>query len=910
MAYVVPQVLVHQEFQTLPNDVTVWLRAFIFGPHYNLHRYSVASEKANISLGDLVYSADTAYSWPGREAGEVVDQDYTKLFLDDAYLRYIQETSAAGINMSSTYYNRIRWTSKNIVGKTGYPLDSSFYGRDVQIGDGVKITKGAYTLWTYVTGFAADAVASQINQGVDLDADPDSNNFGAATAAGTVTPDVGNTFDGSVTVSAADWKGYIKRLATETYTLTCTQASTGGDLTTATFSLTSASGEDDVASYTPTAAFGSPNTIGDLNLKVTITASGTETDVSLGDTFEIDMTCGFTVPAGTVGPTASSYTGPYETTYIVTCTKGGDAATSTKPEFTVTTTTGVDISGPTEWTGTGGSAFSVGSYGLTLDFDANAIALGDIWYFDVTPAGEGAIKTAILANNLDTGSVSPSDDLDVDLFIRKNVELGADRLGHAPLKNFEQTSTQITVKANPVITDSGWRNGTVELPIIKGDQYVEYRGLLSTYTTGVGTISDISEVETVLGPISQDNPLAYGVYNALLNSDSVEVKYAAVATDDLSGYSAVIDMISDREDVYSLVPLTTDATVLSMVEAHVDSSSTPEIGRWRIAWVSTDLVTQQGVLTEDSSEDPILATITDDPSSTGTQYTYVTLSNGDLIAAGVQPGDKMRYAYTTDGFGNYSYTTYVVDQVLSQTTCLLVEGPSSEQAVPIKAEFWHDMSKDEQASYIAGKAGAIANRRVRLVHAPGAQLGGVSIPDKYVGCMLAGLRSSAQPHQGLTNVEFNGLDYIDMAYFSTSQLNTMAGNGVWLIAQEPLTSAGQAGRIYTRHQLTTDNTDLNRQEDSVTTNVDTCSFIFRDEFRPYIGRVNITDGLLARVRHLCGVILGYIQTIGADTELGPMLNGGEVTDIRQHTVLEDRLVVEISLDVPYPLNGLEIYLVV
>ena len=69
MAYVVPQVLVFQEFTAVPDEITDPLRAWIAGPHAELHRYSDATEKAAVALGAYDKDFDTAYSWPGRTAG-------------------------------------------------------------------------------------------------------------------------------------------------------------------------------------------------------------------------------------------------------------------------------------------------------------------------------------------------------------------------------------------------------------------------------------------------------------------------------------------------------------------------------------------------------------------------------------------------------------------------------------------------------------------------------------------------------------------------------------------------------------------------------------------------------------------------------------------------------------------------
>jgi len=703
--------------------------------------------------------------------------------------------------------------------------------------------------------------------------------------------------------------------------LTCTQApTTPGDLTTGLWTLSSVSGEDEITTSFALSAYDAVSVIGRRNLEFTI-ATPAVGDPDAGDSFEIAMAGLYRF--GTV-TAAGTYTGAYDTTYIVVCLTGGheDDVDVARPIFTVTTTTGVDVSGPITWDGV--NPISVGNYGVTCNWTwatslggEGQVCKGDRFYIDVTKAGDGAIRTAVLANNLDHAVVADSDDLYVDLFIRKNVELEQNRAGHAPDTNFDQTATTITVKSGPYTTDSTWGAGVTELPIMKGDLYVRYRGLSQEYADNVHTITDIADVETMLGTVSLDNPLAYGVYNSLLNSGGVEVKFTAVATDDYTGYAGVIDLISDREDVYSLVPLTNDQLTLTMIEGHIDSASSAEIGRWRIAWVSSVCPTEETIVDEDDEGGVPLAQIKENPADPG-KWTYVELATAtksklNLLDSGIKAGDEYRTDYLNDGFGNWTYKTFTIDAVLSEDTLRLIAGPAGTEVwlgVDIKFEIWHPMSHQDQAEYMATKAGTYANRRVRLVYAPSGALASTDIPDKYTACMMAGLRSSMMPHQGLTNVEFNGLDYINTSYYTKTQLDLMAGNGVWLIGQEPITSAGQAGRVFVRHQLTTNNTDVNRQEDSVTTNVDAMSFGFRDLFRPYIGRINITPDTLSKIRSLCDAQLSYYKSQGIGTELGAMLIDGEITNVQEHATLVDRVVVQINLDVPYPLNGLEIYLVV
>ena len=150
MAYVVPQVLVFQEFTAVPDELTNPLRAWIAGGHADLHRYAVTDEKAEVSLGAYDKDFDAAYSWPGRTAGSLVDADYVKLFVDDAILEYCN-LPAGNISLSavSGENNQISGTAVFADNGTAYPRDlenkasgGTVVKRDVKVGDIVDIDDG------------------------------------------------------------------------------------------------------------------------------------------------------------------------------------------------------------------------------------------------------------------------------------------------------------------------------------------------------------------------------------------------------------------------------------------------------------------------------------------------------------------------------------------------------------------------------------------------------------------------------------------------------------------------------------------------------------------------------------------------------------------------------------------------
>lgn len=917
--YVLPQIQVFQEVTPLPEPVLAPLRAMIFGPHYDLQLYTEGGDNAAIALGAYDNSQETCYDWPNRPAGGVVDQDWTKLFMEDAWLQYWSNPSQVRKVVGST--NKIRATSINFKSYGSWPRDVTLRDRDVQLGDGVRIRGGAEDIETYVTGFENETVPSSVGS-----ASADTDNQSATTATESINQTSGpyNTVEGVADGSAYDGleDGYVE----ETYTVEVEQGSTGGDATTARLKVTSASGTDNVSNVIP-AAFGAPTSIGTRGLKVTFDTTGGSSSSSAGsagsagsssqssgggdtsaDEFLVGQKWAVSVRMAFTPPTSAShgtYTGPSDSTYIITVQKGGGYADN--PTFMVTTTNGVDSGGPFTVTGDG-DQIQVGNYGVKISFTGGTGLLkGDRFLVSVVAEQPGAIKTLVLANTVPDSL--DGTDLAVDLFIRKNMEVTENRIGFAPLVNWETSTTQICVQSGIVGYDSTWYNtGNGELlpmDVYKGTMYVQYRSLLQTYATHVHTIDDIGDVATDLGPVSRDNPLSLGVYKALENANGTEVKFMGVPTDDLTGYSFVINQLVGRDDVYGLVPLSQDRQIQDLVAAHVDAMSSPENGRWRTAWFNSEATEEKGIVTTDSEGNTALATVTDPDG--GTDYDQVYWEDGTFLTDGVQAGDIYRTNYQSDGFGNWTYEEYVVDQVISEDTLTLVSGPSAAINVPSKFETWRNLDKDEIAQEYATISGSFGQRRIRHVWPDWISSAGTSIEGIYLCCSLAGLRSGVAPHQGLTNVEIAGYDDVERStdFFSSSQLDIMAEAGTWIVTQDTDT-----GQVYSRQQLTTaDYDNLNEREDSLVTNLDSISYYLLSSFESYIGKSNISPAFLAQFETDLGARLTDL-TVPYSDNLGAQILDWEITDFRQHAILKDRIVARVGLELPYPFNNGEIHLVI
>lgn len=948
--YVLPQVLVFQQFTTVPAAVANPLRAHISGPHAALIRYAEDDERAKGRLGYYDRLVDANYLWPDRPAGGKADASYVKVWMKDALLKYFQDTISQGstITKVSGYNNRVRSATLNFASSvsrdgTEYDRHTSLLDRDVQPGDVAKVRGlsggDSVTLWTYVKAVHGDVVAAAI-----ATAEADAANAATQGASSSITQTEGPLNCVTVTVDASDYDGLESGYVTETYDVICTQSSVNGDYTQARLRVISGSGEDDDAEVTPSVA-GADTAIGTRGLvlvfneadTVACSASATTDDVTAddliaGQRWSVTVHQAFTEPTFSEG---GDFDSDKDTTYIVTITRGGSVDGSVLPQFKVSTTNGIDLSGPTTVTGAAVD-FDIGTKGVLGQFDTLALRKGDRYYINATGTQSGAVRTLEFGHNLDTG-ITAGSEVDVTLFIRKPLlEIPKNRIGFAPEVNWETSETELTVKSGVIAYDESWTDGGVQEPLDVysestkgyGELFVEVRYWVQELCNQVTTIQDVGEInDAISGPLHPDNPLKWGVFKALENANGAEVKFTSVCDpDDDEAWANVLEKLLGRDDVYGLVPLTRRRTVLDLYAAHVTAQSSPEQALWRVLWTNLEGVPEIPVLHAGSTvpghteatttdEEVALAVVEDDPDTSGTQYTRVrfTSDNVELLTLGVRAGDILRLLYTSDGFGNEEYSEYVIDDVQAEDQLRLLTGPDAPISVAAKAEIWRTLTATEEAAVLAVNAGSWGDRRVRATWPDRIESSGTVQEGYFLNCALAGLCSGVLPHQGLTHLEITG--FTDVARttvkFNRDQLDTMAGGGTWIVTQDLTGADTSIGQIYTRHAVTTGSyDDINQREEMLTRNVDSISYRFKDHFKPFIGVTNVTPVVQGRLELETGNLIRILQTEAETPDLGGQLIDATIVELRPHITLKDRYVLKLDLEVPYPFNNFEIHLMI
>lgn len=917
-----PQVLVFQEFETVPAAITDPLRPLILGPQAGLHRYTDPAERAGGLLGAYDPDADHGYAWPGKAAGSKVDLGYTRVFVKDAELTYLVDAVGSGglVTPVASYRNRVRAAALVFATRNGVSRSAALGDRDVAVGDRVTLTgigsdAEEHTLRTYVKGLAGDATAAAVAA-----AQAAAANHATQSYAVSVDKVAGADNTLQLTAYGTGYDGTLTGAVDEYYTILVTRGSTGGDLSTARLRVTSASGLDNAVDVQPAAvggsfALGANGLLGEFDRTETSSASSeavadgaSPDDLVVGQSWRVRVRQTFVRPTATAGGT---YTGSYDTTYIVRVTKGGPFGGAYDPEVTVATTTGVDAAGPVK-VAAAATAVPVGNHGVTVEFDQAALRTGDEYTIAVTAAGEGAVRTLVLGHAL-PDALEAASDLRLELAIRKDLELTADRVGAAPLKNWEATATELTVYAGATAYDATWTAGGEPQPLelTGGTVYAHYREWLAAPVGVIGSVGDVGEVEGLLGTIDPDNPLAYGAAKAVANANGTAVRVVGVADPaDDDAWADALAVVAGADDVYNLVPLTSRRSVIDLVAAHVEAQSGPEQKQWRGCFVQLTLDEAVPVVTAALSDDGgvVLARLVDDPLTSGTQYALLELTSGNVgfEAAGVRAGDTVRYLYQADAFGGTTYTEFTVDDVRSETAIRLATGHSVAVPLGQKVEIHRAPKKPELSAAVARQAGSYGSTRVCPVWPDRLPAGGVEVPGYYLCAALAGLRGGVVPHQGLTNVQVAGFDATPRSteFFTRTQLDQIGNAGGWVVATD------RNGVVHTRWAVTSDTSTLNAREEMIRANVDSISYTFARQLAPLVGKANVTPSALRQIETTARAVVEYLKANGFTQTLGSQLIDGTVREVRRHALLRDRVVVVVDLTVPAPLNVIELHLVV
>lgn len=465
------------------------------------------------------------------------------------------------------------------------------------------------------------------------------------------------------------------------------------------------------------------------------------------------------------------------------------------------------------------------------------------------------------------------------------------------------------------------------------DLYVQYHGLRKDVSPlakdpGLLRISDVTTLSNVLSPITADNPLALGMFFALLNAPGIEcggigvdAVSAGAPMGTLEAFTRAANFL-ESEEVYALAPLTSDETVHQMFKSHVEFMSGSEQKGERILFVCPDAPTR--------AIDTVVASgLSSESTATSNQLVVDVNPAAGLTDLGLNPlelsfddqvfveltvaGEVRKYLLSSANGTLLSLTTTFatgnnVDGFFTTTT-LTESVVNADWAVKVRGEKLLIAGstlpdKNLVADTVAARSAAYKQRRMYVVFPDKvtATVGGTDeiLPGYYACAAVAGMIAKFPPQQGFTNLPMAGFTGVlgSNDTYSVKQLNTMAGGGTYIIMQE---AAGAP--LISRHQLSTNLTSIETRELSITKVVDYAAKFLRGGLRNFIGTFNITQPFLDTLSTVIHGMLGFLVENG-------IILGGDLNNLIQSKDSPDTVLVDVTLDVPFPCNYIRLTLVI
>ena len=467
--------------------------------------------------------------------------------------------------------------------------------------------------------------------------------------------------------------------------------------------------------------------------------------------------------------------------------------------------------------------------------------------------------------------------------------------------NEDAVTIKKDVKVSTAVTDTAAQ-------VVSATVYLSYRALRRDIANDFLTITSQSNAEAKIGKVNINNPMS--VAASLIASAVSDMSYRIlpIETDDANGYRQALDILSTNEDIYVIVPLTNDKDVVSAYASHCTTLSEPEKSKWRIMYASQEMPSTK-VMVEINDGQLVKG-------STDAECYIKDTANGMFVTNNARVTD---FVDIYNASNSYQYSLQIIE-VLNESvvTCSTTkwmrtsEGYSeledkvtvaSQEAV--KYEVVRVLDTQGVADAISGIAEAFKNKRLRLVYPDTIMLNINSVsemvPSYYLCVTLGAMRAGYPPHQGFSTIGLSGISRVLRAnnMFSDDQLADMAGNGVFWVVQDTPEELP-----YVLYQTTTDNTQLETAEDSCVAVVDYASRYLKINLKNVLGRYNVNTISVNYVKTVINSVLDDMTSTSYQY-IGPILTGAELLSVETEG---DKIKPTVHIEIPYPVNGVDVTL--
>ena len=498
-----------------------------------------------------------------------------------------------------------------------------------------------------------------------------------------------------------------------------------------------------------------------------------------------------------------------------------------------------------------------------------------------------------------------------------------------PYPDLEVDANGIVQLKHSVIRDPYGVVNAVKAPIYLSYTAVRQDVSPASANPGLLKFDDTATLLASLSPVTSDNPLALGLFFALLNAPGAQVTGLGVDEVGADAPFGTVEAFTraaeylEGFEVYAIAPLTHDQTVGQVFKTHVDSMSEPaQKGERIVLWSPETPTNSLDTLVGSGTDGDGLTTITFD---TKVATLAALVQNAGVTPTGTIPVSEGLYLDIASDSKKYSIKSVSGSQIVLRTapgdfasgenddgyyseTALTLPLISETFAVRVRGTALVTPTGQADKSAIAETVQALGqtflNRRFWMTFPDScaATLSGIEqvINGFYMNAAIAGMISQQPPQQSFTNFPMTGFTRVlgSNDTFSERQLNVMAAGGTYIIVQD-----SQNAPLVSRMALTTDLTSIETRTDSITKVVDFTAKFLRRGIRNFIGRFNITQAFLDSLGSVIQGLIGFLVETG-------VLIGGTLNNLIQDEDAPDTVLIDVTLDVPYPCNYIRLTLIV
>lgn len=924
-----PQVSVEQKFENVPTVVAADLPACFVGPAYILQRYGKDDPVEFAFTGNA-----QVLPWQRNVSGvatdlnpavHLVDSDNARLYAR-AVEAVLATFTAAGTPSLELYSaqepNVLRITSGALKG-TG--LATALRGRDLAVGDVLycQAVTGSTIFRRTVTGFRGTTSASSFGSNTAR------NNSNAGNAASNPETAVAEANEISAPSGWAiacdapeDFDGLARgaRYGTrygERFTITVHTAGAPG---VAKVNIASASGKyratavdttDDTGNFliTDTDAGGE---LGGVTLKLTPPAPPNE-DLEAGDVFVIDVFGAYDQLSTTQVVAGGAFIGDADTTYMIQVVSKNSGGTNfTGATVRVSDTAGIDVASDLV-TITDNTAFDLGSLGLTLKFHGSddmpaqaGLRVGDIFFVH---AKAGVVSTTAFDKVVLDGPAVDVNEFDSgELF---SVEIRAPYTGEIAADAAEDLVAW-TAGTDGLAVDSGLkifldsRDSGYEWCTLAADAgYLvpSFRAvILPEASEGYLTLT-ADNLETYLGPVDVENPIAFAVQLALIGSQGKPVLAVRAAGSSTANYQAALNKLRNSREPYELVVMTEDLEVWQAARTHVITASASDRLIMRRLRVALNSPGRYAVLSARSDTTNFTATVT----VHGDDNLLLT------VIAGADECNLLSQGLATDGLALIGGVYYEIASVISDTEVLLVSGPDAPIDPAQAVQFWREDTVATLKTYLRDRAALVADRRVTInwTDRPLHIVDGSSVvADVIFGAAeLAGIRSYLPPQVGLTRQALSAFSSIPnmQTRFDPDDIKEITSYGIQVLNQDytnapvevfdQVTTETQLGYLEFQENSTVRMDLLTRMINSLITSA------------KIVGPKNTTEDTANIAREKLVPMLDAASKTTLGAEHGPLIDGFDPPTVGLSPLVQNQINARVRVGIATPVGRFMVELI-